>query len=260
MSDTIKALWREASTVKRALLVGVPVLVIALLAVGIGFAMSSGGGEASNQEVVAPTEAPSDTPVPTSTATPMPTETPASAGLQNTAPPPGTSAGRRAPQPDPSLSGPGAPTGTGMSLVIPSIGVNAPVYGRTVGQNGQMGNPSGAWDVVWYDFSQDWPSLGGYPGQAGANAVFAGHVDYIHVGPAVFWSLRDLGAGAQITVNTNNGPVNYVVDWSQWADPASDFTQYVGKTGGDSITLVTCIGTFSGHEYSNRFIVRGHRV
>ena len=261
MSDTIKALWREASTVKRALLVGVPIVVIALLAVGIGFAMSSGGGEASNQQVVAPTEAPSDTPAPTSTPIPPPTETPASAGLQNTAPPPGTntgSGGGRAPAN--TGTGPGAPTGTGMSLVIPSIGVNAPVYGRTVGTNGQMGNPSGPWDVVWYDFSQDWPSLGGFPGQPGANAVFAGHVDYIHVGPAVFWSLRDLGAGAQITVNTNNGPVNYVVDWSQWADPAADFTQYVGKTGGDSITLVTCIGTFSGHEYSNRFIVRGHRV
>ncbi len=222
MSDTIKALWREASTVKRALLVGVPIVVIALLAVGIGFAMSSGGGEASNQQVVAPTEVPSDTPAPTSTSTPIPppTETPASAGLQNTAPPPGTSSGSgggRAPAN--TGTGPGAATGTGMSLVIPSIGVNAPVYGRTVGTNGQMGNPSGAWDVVWYDFSQDWPSLGGFPGQSGANAVFAGHVDYIHVGPAVFWSLRDLGAGAQITVNTNNGPVNYVVDWSQWADP-----------------------------------------
>lgn len=265
MSDTIKALWREASTVKRALLVGVPVVVLALLAVGIGFAMSGGGGEASNQQVVAPTE--TDTAVPSSTATAMPTETAASAGLQNSTPPPGgggsggsyTGGGAARRVPD-SGTGPGAPTGTGMSLVIPSIGVNAPVYGRTVGTNGQMGNPSGAWDVVWYDFSQNWSGLGGFPGEPGANAVFAGHVDYIHVGPAVFWSLRDLGPGAQITVNTNNGPVNYAVDWSQWADPNVDFTQYVGKTGGDSITLVTCIGTFSGHEYSNRFIVRGHRV
>lgn len=261
MSDTIKALWREASTVKRALLVSVPIVVIALLAVGIGFAMSGGGGEASSQ-VVAPTKAPTDTPVPTSTATLLPTETPASAGLQASTPPPGTNTGsgsgqQHAPS---SGSGPGAPTGTGMSLVISSIGVNAPVYGRTVGTNGQMGNPSGAWDVVWYDFAQNWSGLGGFPGEAGANAVFAGHVDYIRVGPAVFWSLRDLGPGAQITVNTNNGPVNYVVDWSQWADPNGDFTQYVSRTGGDAITLVTCIGQFSGGHYSNRFIVRGHRV
>ena len=186
MSDTVKALWREASTVKRALLVGVPVVVIALLAVGIGFAMSGGGGEAANQQVAAPTEAPTDTP--TSTPTLLPTETPASAGLQASTPPPGTntSSGSGQQHVPASGSGPGAPTGTGMSLVISSIGVNAPVYGRTVGTNGQMGNPSGAWDVIWYDFSQNWSGLGGFPGEAGANAVFAGHVDYIRVGPTVF--------------------------------------------------------------------------
>lgn len=261
IGDRIKALWRDASTAKRALFVSLPILVVVLLVVGVSFAVSGGGGEASSQQVVAPTETMTETAVPSPTVTPHPTETPASAGLQHSAPPPGTGSGSSGrPVVPQSGSGPGAPTGTGMSLVISSIGVNAPVYGRTVGTNGQMGNPSGPWDVIWYDFSQNWPGLGGFPGQPGSNAVFAGHVDYIHVGPAVFWSLRNLAPGAQITVNTNNGPVNYVVDWSQWADPNADFTQYVSKSGGDLITLVTCIGTFSGHEYSNRFIVRGHRV
>ncbi len=263
--QSMQTLWREASTGKRALLVGAPIAVLALGVAGIGFAMTSGGGEASTrQAVVAPTEAPTDTPVPL-TATPAPTETPASAGLQATdAPPPaGSNTGgpvRRAAPPNPNLSGPGAATGTGMSLVIGSIGVNAPVYGRTVGLNGQMGNPSGAWDVIWYDFSQNWPSLGGYPGQPGANAVFAGHVDYIRVGPAVFWSIRELQPGAQVTVNTPNGPVTYAIDWNQWADPDQDFTQFVARTGQETITLVSCIGSFSGGHYSNRVIVRGHRI
>jgi len=146
-----------------------------------------------------------------------------------------------------------------MTLVIPSISVNATVNSRTVGSNGQMGNPSGPWDVIWYDFS-GWGGLGGYPGEPGANAVFAGHVDYIHVGPAVFWSLRDLQPGDRVTVNTPNGPITYAIEWSKWAEPDIDFTQFVQKTGYDAITLVTCIGTFSGHEYSNRFIVRGRRV
>ena len=264
-NDTIKALWREASVARRALLVGVPIVVIALAAVGIGFAMSGGGGtKNSNQNAVAPTSSATRATSPTATAVPLPTETPVSAGLQkNTAPPPGTnSSSSSRPAAPRAGSGPGAPTGTGMSLVIPAIGVNAPVYGRTVGTNGQMGNPSGPWDVVWYDFSQNYPGLGGYPGQAGANAVFAGHVDYCCPSPmeAVFWSLRDLGPGDRITVNTNSGPVNYVVDWGRWADPGADFTQYVSRTGTDSITLVTCIGTFSGGEYSNRYIVRGHRI
>jgi LPXTG-site transpeptidase (sortase) family protein len=158
------------------------------------------------------------------------------------------------------LTGPGPILGTDMSLSIPSIGVNATVYSRTVGSNGQMGNPAGAWDVIWYDFSHEWVGLGGYPGQPGANAVFAGHVDYIRVGPAVFWAVRNLVPGDLVTVNTGNGPVTYSIQWSQWADPSADFSQFVASTGQDSITLVTCIGGFSGGHYSNRLIVRGVRV
>jgi LPXTG-site transpeptidase (sortase) family protein len=122
-----------------------------------------------------------------------------------------------------------------------------------------MGNPTGPWDVVLYDFS-GWPGLGGRPGDPGANVVMAGHVDYIHVGPAVFWSIRDLQAGAQIVVNTPSGPITYAVQWIQWADPSTDFTQFVSQTGQDSVTLVTCIGSFSGGHYSNRLIVRGTRI
>jgi len=265
MSESLKVLWREASAAKRALLVGLPIAVIALAVAGIGFAMTGGGGEASNKQVVAPTEAPSATPAPaTSTAVPVPTDTPASAGLQATDERPANTGGggtaRRADPPAPNLSGPGAPTGTGMTLTIPAIGVNAPVYGRTVGENGQMGNPSGPWDAIWYDFSENWQGLGGFPGEPGANAVFAGHVDYIHVGPAVFWSIRDLQPGDQVTVTTPNGTFTYAIQWSQWAQPDDDFTNFVTRTGQDSITLVTCIGGFSAGHYSNRLIVRGVRI
>jgi LPXTG-site transpeptidase (sortase) family protein len=260
MRETLTTLWREASSAKRLLLVAAPVAVLAIIVTGAALAMSSGGGEASHQ-VVAPTQtAASPTPGTTDVATPAPTETPASAGLQtHTGPAPTVVAAPRAAPVNPNLSGPGAPQGTGISLTIAKIGVNAPVYSRTVGQNGQMGNPSGPWDVVLYDFS-GWPGLGGMPGQPGANAVFAGHVDYIHVGPAVFWSIRDLAAGDHVTVNTPNGPITYVIQWSQWADPEADFTQFVRQTGQESITLVTCIGSFSAGHYSNRIIVRGVRI
>ena len=259
MREALRTLWREASALKRALLVGAPVVVIAVSAAGVGLAMSGGGGEASHQ-VLAPTQAP-DTPTsePTATLTPAPTETPASAGLQaGASAPPANVAGGPPVQPR-SGSGPGAAQSTGMTLVIPSISVNAPVNSRTVGTNGQMGNPLGPWDVILYDFS-GWSGLGGVPGEPGANAVFAGHVDYIHVGPAVFWSIRDLQPGDRVTVNTPNGPITYAIQWSQWAEPDTDFTQFVTKTGQESITLVTCIGTFSAGHYSNRLIVRGVRV
>lgn len=262
-ADALKALWNNATPLKRGLLVGVPVVVLALAGVGVSFAVM-GGGSSPTEAVVAPTEAPTDTP--TATASPLATETPASAGLQANADPPpasnvtaGSSGARRASAPDPALSGPGPIEATGMSLQVPAIGVNASVYSRTIGDNGQMGNPSGAWDVIWYDFS-GWQNLGGYPGEPGANAVFAGHVDYIGVGPAVFWSVRDLGPGDRVTVNTPNGAVTYSIQWSQWADPNVDFTQFVAKTGEDSITLVTCIGGFSAGHYTNRLIVRGVRI
>ena len=63
-----------------------------------------------------------------------------------------------------------------------------------------------------------------------------------------------------MTVNTDTGPINYAVQWSQWAEPDQDFTGFVAQTGQDSITLVTCIGSFSAGHYSNRLIVRGVRV
>jgi LPXTG-site transpeptidase (sortase) family protein len=253
-------LWQEASAVKRGLFVAAPVVLIAAIAAGVAFAVSSGGGEAS-PEVVAPTQVASPTAQPTDTATPLPTETPASAGLQE--PPaqsqPSTNSGAPRAVVNPNLSGPGPSLSTPYTLSIPAIGVNASVSSRTVGQNGQMGNPTGPWDVVLYDFS-GWPGLGGRPGDPGANVVMAGHVDYIHVGPAVFWSIRDLQAGAQIVVNTPSGPITYAVQWIQWADPSTDFTQFVSQTGQDSVTLVTCIGSFSGGHYSNRLIVRGTRI
>src|SRR4029079_4594870 len=134
-----------------------------------------------------------------------------------------------------------------------------PINSRTIGEDGQMGDPTGPWDILWYDFSI-YHGLGGQPGAPGANAVFAGHVDYIHVGPAVFWSIGDLQPGDIVTVNANGQTINYAVQWVQWADPDADFTQFVSKTGQESITLVTCVGTFSGGHYSNRLIVRGNRI
>ncbi|HZP56391.1 MAG TPA: class F sortase [Dehalococcoidia bacterium] len=259
--ERIRSIWEAASPRKRAGMVAAPIVLVLAVAGGIAGAVAAGGGSGSAEEARA-SMTDTATTEPTATLTPMPTETPASAGLQDTngaGGGGGTSGNYQRVQPR-SGSGPGAPQGTGMTLSIPSIGVNASVYSRTVGTNGVMGNPSGAWDVIWYDFSAFGPGLGGYPGEPGANAVFAGHVDYIHVGPAVFWSLRDLGPGSQVTVNTPNGPVTYAIQWSEWAPPDADFGQFVAKTGQDSITLVTCIGDFSNGHYSNRLIVRGVRI
>ena len=50
-------------------------------------------------------------------------------------------------------TGSGAAPTAGMRMVIPRIGVNAPVNVRVMGADGAMGNPNGKDDVIWYDFS-----------------------------------------------------------------------------------------------------------
>jgi LPXTG-site transpeptidase (sortase) family protein len=256
--DSFLKMWREAPPLRRGLIVAVPVVILALAGTGIGFAAFHGGGNSNAQAHAAPTSSATAAPEATPTLAPLPTETPSSAGVQANpgggAPP----ANYQRVQPR-GGSGPGAARSTGISLSIPSVNVNASVYSRTVGTNGVMGNPSGAWDVIWYDFSA-LGAIGGYPGDPGANAVFAGHVDYIHVGPAVFWNLRSVQPGTMVYVNTPNGQITYRIQWSQWAAPDADFGQYVSRTGQDVITLVTCIGDFSNGHYSNRLVVRGVRV
>jgi LPXTG-site transpeptidase (sortase) family protein len=244
---------------------------LALIAVAAGVACD--GGEDEEPQASAPTRTPGPTktpvpPTPTwkeiydflvAITPPTPTPAPSSGGGG------GGGGGAARPsagsyQPRPAGTGPGAIVGTDMTISIPSASINASVYARSVGTNGQMGNPAGAWDVIWYDFAQNFPGLGGRPGEPGANAVFAGHVDYIRVGPAVFWNVRNLKAGDQIVVNTANGPFTYRVEWTQWAGPYEDFTKFVAKAGAESVTLVTCIGEFSGGHYSNRFVVRAVRI
>lgn len=263
----LMSLWRDATPLKRALLAGAPAIIIGLIAVSAVMMASGASGEPEQAVIPMPTATPA-TPTPSSwqvlayLSAISPTETPAPVAASNAGPrnPTSGAAPAQVYVPKPAGTGPGSITGTDMSISIPAIGVNASVYARSVGTNGQMGNPAGAWDVIWYDFSQNYPGMGGYPGTGTSNAVFAGHVDYIRVGPAVFYSVSKLVAGDQITVNSANGPITYSVQWSQWAGPADDFTSFVAQTGQDTVTLVTCIGGFSAGHYSNRLIVRGVRI
>lgn len=267
---SVQGMWRDGSTLKRGLMVAVPAAVLAIAATGLAVAaMSGGGGE--DAQAVAPTatpETPTATPAP-----PTPTNEQVLAFLVAIAPTatpaPATGGGGGAPRtggggapaaPRRNLTGPGPITGTDMTLAIPKIGVNATISGRTVGTNGQMGNPSGPWMVVWYDFAAWGGSLGGRPGEPGANAVFAGHVDYINVGPAVFYSVKNLAPGDLMTVYTSNGSMTYSVQWSRETSATEDFTQYVSKDGTESVTLVTCIGQFFAGQYTRRLVVRGVRV
>ena len=181
-------------------------------------------------------------------------------GRSQEAPPPDSSyAVEPAAQPQglaaPAATAP-APTALPVRLLIPKIGIDAPVTVKGLDPNGAMQNPSGPDDVAWYDFTAR-------PGQAG-NAVFSGHLDYHDYGPAVFARLREMQAGDLVEVRLEDGTVRrYVVTVSVLypADSAPS-QEIVGPTGREMVTLVTCGGTWQGRPqgYSHRLVVRADHL
>jgi LPXTG-site transpeptidase (sortase) family protein len=160
------------------------------------------------------------------------------------------------------ISGPstvgGGEYALGDRLVIPRAGVNAPMNGVAVPSSGAMPDPVGYFNGVLYDFPNH-PGLGGSPGNG--NAVIAGHVDSARYGAAIFYNVRNLGAGDTIQYVKANGQVlNYVVT-SSYAIPASgpNWNQ-IASSGAADLTLITCTGTFAAGEYNQRHVVHARLV
>lgn len=141
-------------------------------------------------------------------------------------------------------------------LVIPAAEIDAPVVTKGVDDAGVMQSPDNAYDTAWYDFSAK-PGWGG-------NAVFAGHVDYIRVGKAVFWNIKDLQQGDLIEVRLADGTTyKYTVTYREQFDAATaPVDQIVGPTSTETVTLITCSGTFNSatHQYDKRLVVRAERI
>jgi len=147
-------------------------------------------------------------------------------------------------------------------LIIPAIRVDAPVTPRAVDRDGQMPSPDGPQDVIWYDFSA-LPGLGGRPGDGG-NTILAGHVDYHDYGPAVFWDLRNVEQGDEITVRLRDGSeYKYTARSNRIVDPAAtSFNEIVASTTEESLTVITCAGDFdpATHSYEMRRVIWAVRV
>jgi len=160
------------------------------------------------------------------------------------------------PQPTPTAPLPTPDLAPIANLVIPKFDIDAPVVVRGVDANNVMETPDGPKDVAWYDFTS--------PPGSGSNAVFAAHVDYINYGPAVFWHLKDLEQGDPVEVHLEDGTVyKYAVESLHYvpAEPTQEeLASIVGKTDTDVVTLITCGGSWDGHEYDQRVIVRATRV
>jgi LPXTG-site transpeptidase (sortase) family protein len=141
-------------------------------------------------------------------------------------------------------------------LLIPAIGVNAPITVKSLRPDAVMDVPDGPEDVAWYNFTAR-PGMGG-------NAVLSGHLDYHNYGAAVFWRLKDLREGDIVEVRLADGSVlRYRVSLKLSYDARmAPVSEIVGPTSKEVVTLITCGGTFDSgsRNYSDRLVVRAERV
>lgn len=140
-------------------------------------------------------------------------------------------------------------------VVIPAIGVNAPVTQVGLGKDRTVQTPPLQDHNLagWYKYSVT-------PGQAGS-AVIVGHVDSA-TGPSVFYRLKDLRRGDVVRVSLADGRLAvFAVDGVQVASKTAFPTQAVyGNTSYSSLRLVTCGGPFddaTGH-YLDNIVVYAH--
>jgi len=242
---------------RQAVLIGVPLLVIVIVAVavtGVLLATSGGGGD---EQATANATATASAPQGQGEGLLQEEITRIQRLEQQLLAERGTPQGVSGTNPDAPVPG-----GEGDRLLISKIGVDAPMTMRVVGNDGVMQNPEGAKDVAWYDFSAI-SGLGGRPG-VGGNTVISGHVDYHDYGPAVFWDLQKLDPGDEIVIHLRDGSeYKYSVQWNRTIDPAAiSWNEVVAATPQESVTMITCAGTFdsSTRSYDQRRVVWATRV
>lgn len=123
-------------------------------------------------------------------------------------------------------------------------------------------DPSAPQRIAWY-------ARFGHPGYAGANSIFAAHVDYVGFGKGPFGYITSASAGDALYVTMDNG-TSYaytvksvaVVQLEQLDMDAVVFPAL--GPGVERVTLISCGGTFvpyagGGGEYTSRVILVAER-
>lgn len=123
-------------------------------------------------------------------------------------------------------------------------------------------DPSAPQRIAWY-------ARFGHPGYAGANSIFAAHVDYVGFGKGPFGYITSASAGDALYVSMDNG-TSYtytvksvaIVPLEQLDMDAVVFPALA--PGIERVTLISCGGTFvpyagGGGEYTSRVILVAER-
>jgi sortase (surface protein transpeptidase) len=138
-------------------------------------------------------------------------------------------------------------------LLIPAIGVNAPIESVGVQPNGAMDTPK----------QSPWSDVGLYtggprPGDRGS-AVIAGHLDRLGGNPAVFWLLRELHIGDEVQFVDAHGKILLFHVTRIEAYPVQEAPVQVvfGDRTGRFLNLTTCAGDWipTQHQRTMRVVV-----
>jgi LPXTG-site transpeptidase (sortase) family protein len=138
-------------------------------------------------------------------------------------------------------------------LLIPVIGVNAPIEVVGVTPDGDLAVPArNPWtDVGWY-------GTGPSPGERGS-AVIDGHLDRPGGYAAVFWHLQDLHQGDEVMVIDANGKtLRFRVTGIAFYSPQDAPVQEIfGNKTSAYLNLITCAGDWipSQHQTTLRLVV-----
>ncbi|GAC1376702.1 MAG: hypothetical protein NVSMB44_45600 [Ktedonobacteraceae bacterium] len=138
-------------------------------------------------------------------------------------------------------------------LVIPAIGVDAPI--ETVGLDpmGRMGVPTrNQWNGV------GWYQNGTSPGAPGSS-VIDGHLDTTTGAPAVFWRLNALHIGDLVTVQDSSGRKAQfrVFKTQSYSADSAPLDQIFSRNDGTYLNLITCAGSwdYSHNQFQQRLVV-----
>jgi LPXTG-site transpeptidase (sortase) family protein len=141
----------------------------------------------------------------------------------------------------------------GAHLLIPAIGVDAPVEPVGVLPNGDLNVPQkNQWTAV------GWYKDGTIPGQSGS-AIIDGHLDRPGGAPAVFWDLRQLRRGDIVMIMDARGQTLHfqVVQLQTYQPDVAPLAMIYGDTSGVYLNLITCAGRWmpSRHQTTERLVV-----